>query len=142
MLHMEKIDIYKAAAVIIQDRKLLVSRSKGKDTFVAPGGKLEKDEAPKQALVRELREEQGVEVAEENLAYFGTFYAVAAGHEQEQLHLQMEVYVVNAYKGELQPQAEIEENRWVDSQSASSIDLGSIFAHEVVPQLKGDDLID
>ncbi len=49
--------IHKAGGVIIHNRQLLLTRSAGKDFFVAPGGKLENNETSKQALVRELAEE-------------------------------------------------------------------------------------
>ena len=79
-----KTDIHKAAGIIIRDRRLLVSRSKNKDFFVAPGGKLEGDETAERALIRELYEEQGIVVEPADIALFGTFYGIAKGHEAEQ----------------------------------------------------------
>ncbi|HVS58797.1 MAG TPA: NUDIX domain-containing protein [Candidatus Saccharimonadales bacterium] len=134
-------DIRKAAAVIIHDRKLLVSRSHGKDYFVAPGGKLDGDETSSQALVRELKEEQGIDIDPASLSLLGTFSAIAKGHEAEQQTVEMVVYVVPSYQGELSPHAEIAENRWVNSQT-DDIELGSIFKHEVIPRLHEADLID
>lgn len=143
-------DIHKAAGIIVEDRQLLVSRSEGKDVFVAPGGKLEFDaeknrmETPEEAVIRELLEEQGVEVRLEDLVFFGTFNAVAAGHEDQELQLRMDVYEVTSYTGELHPHGEIEENRWVTSTTASDegIKLGSIFEHEVIPRLVAGNRID
>ena len=43
-------DINKAGAVIIRDRRLLVSRSKGNDIYGASGGKLEEGEDDLAAL--------------------------------------------------------------------------------------------
>lgn len=60
-------DIHKSAAIIINNRKLLVERSQGKAVFVAPGGKLEADETPRQCLVRELKEEFQLDIAESDL---------------------------------------------------------------------------
>lgn len=139
----EKVDIYKAAAVIIRDRKILVSRSKNKDVFVAPGGKLDPGESHEAALIRELNEEQGIVVSPDDLTPFGTFYAIAAGHEAAELQLEMKVFIVNAFQGELTPQAEIAENKWVNSSwSTFGINLGSIFAHDVIPALQARGLID
>ena len=139
---MVKPDIHKAAAVIIRNRKLLVSRSKGKDYFVSPGGKIEIGESVTDALARELAEEQGITFSMDDLELLGKFNAVAKGHEDAQLSLQMDVYILKEYTGNLTPQAEIVENLWIDSTSAQTIDLGSIFAHDVVPLLKVKDLID
>lgn len=135
-------DIYKAAAIIIRDGKLLVTRSKGKSIFIAPGGKLEPGETPQQALIRELREEQTIEVSERELTEVGVYDAVAAG--QDDVMLRMYVYKVNSFAGALTPSAEIEENRWITSTWAEEedIEVGSIFAHEVIPKLKAQGLID
>ena len=58
-----------------------------------PGGKLESEESPVQALVRELREELGIEVsaAEPLLAY---------SHEYPQQIVHLHVLRVTAYRGE------------------------------------------
>jgi 8-oxo-dGTP diphosphatase len=54
-----------AAAVLIEgDRVLLTQRKPGTHLALAwefPGGKVESDEDPRQALVRELREELGID---------------------------------------------------------------------------------
>lgn len=124
--------IYKAAGIIIRDRKLLVTRTRGKGFFVAPGGKIEEGETPEQALCRELHEELGITVREEHLEPFGTFTAPAAGQEDRMLH--MDVFAVTAYEGDIAPSHEVEEIRWVES-DISGITLGSIFAHDVIPRL-------
>ncbi|MFZ1483954.1 MAG: NUDIX domain-containing protein [Candidatus Saccharimonadales bacterium] len=134
--------IHKSAGIIIQNRKLLVSRNKGKDYFIAPGGKIESGETASQALVRELFEEQSIRLNEDTLEFFGTFHAVAKGREDENVQLTMDIYLVEHFEGKLVPSNEIAENRWVTSTDASNIELGSIFEHDVIPILKKQDLID
>lgn len=133
------IDIHKAGAVIIRNKKLLLTRSRGKSFFVAPGGKLENNETPRQALVRELFEELQATIHESDLEEFGEFYAIAAGSDNKQL--KMDVFIVNGLDNEIIPSSEIEEIRWVTS-STSDIEIGSIFLHDVMPKLVADDLID
>lgn len=135
----KNVDIQKAGVVIIRNRNFLVSRSRGKDIFVAPGGKLEPGETFQQAAIRELKEEQGLEIDESSLEEIGTFQAPAAGHEEKQL--EMKVFLLNSYTGNPFPQSEIEENLWINTQSKDIL-LGSIFEHEVMPMLKQRDLID
>ena len=133
------VDIRKAGGVIIRDRKFLVTRSAGKDFFIAPGGKLEKDETPHQALKRELTEEIQIDIDLNTLENLGTFYAEAAG--KDGVMLEMYVFIVNDYKGEPTPSSEVEEIRWINTQTAG-IQIGSIFEHEVMPLLKKMNLID
>lgn len=138
---MNDYDIHKAAGIIIKDRRLLVERSKGKDVFVAPGGKLEMGETPKQGVVRELKEEFQLSVAEDDLEEFGTFYAEAAGSHNAGKKLRMDVFVVkNA--GEIAPDSEVEEIRWITSDIPADLKVGSIFAHDVLPKLKEQGLVD
>ncbi len=133
-------DIYKAAGIIIRDRKLLVERSKDKRFFIAPGGSIEPGETPEQALVRELMEEFTVSIVEQDLTEFGEFSAEAAGQEHRIVH--MKVFVVAKFRGEPKPSSEVEEIAWVTSKNEHNLPLGSIFEHEVIPRLKKKDLID
>jgi len=134
-------DIYKAAGIIIKDRKLLIERSYGKDTFMAPGGKLETGETPRQAVIRELKEEFQLEIKDQDLEEFGTFYAEAAGSHNKGRQLRMDVFMIKKF-GNVQPDSEVEEIRWITSDIPKDIQVGSIFAHEVVPRLKAQNLID
>ncbi len=133
------IDIHKAAGILLQDGKLLVTRTSGKDFFMSPGGKVQDGETSQEALVRELKEELAIEVRIDNLAEFGTFYAEAAG--QEGRSLKMEVFSVMAWDGAITPSSEVAEIRWIDSTSVDDIELSSIFLHDVFPQLKERNLI-
>lgn len=132
-------DIRKSGGVIIRNRKLLVTRSFGKDFFIAPGGKLEDSETPIEALKREIYEELQVKIEIESLEHLGTFRATAA--EKQNTVVEMYVYVINKYSGKIVPSGEIEAIRWIDS-NTSDVQIGSIFEHDVVPILKQRDLID
>jgi ADP-ribose pyrophosphatase YjhB (NUDIX family) len=134
-----QVDIYKAGGVIIKDRHFLVTRSTGKDFFIAPGGKLEENETAIQALEREMVEELQVTVVTNTLERLGTFYAEAAGKVGVQL--QMDVYIINDYTGELTPSSEVAEMKWINTKT-TGIQIGSIFEHEIMPLLKQRDLID
>lgn len=133
-------DIHKAAVIIIQNKKLLVTRSKNKDIFVSPGGKLETGETAKQALIRELMEECKIQVAEEGLSFFGTFHAPAAGNESNMLT--MDVFLADTHEGEIVCDHEIAEIAWINSNIPTGMKVGSIFEHDVIPQLREKGLID
>lgn len=133
-------DIYKAAGIIIKDRKLLVERSKGKGFFVAPGGKFEAGETAPQALIRELKEEFQIVVNQKDLELFGSYSAAAANTPDKQVF--MEIFIVRKWTGEITPDNEIDEIRWLTSEIPAGLPVGSIFMHEVIPRLKQRGLID
>ncbi len=134
----EKQNIHKSAGLLIRDGKLLVARSKGKDMFIPPGGKPENDETAQEALVREMREETGLEVSPEQMSILGVYTALAAGNEDKVVT--MTAIIVDA-QGDPTPCAEVEELRWIDS-STADIALGSILQHDILPALKERRLID
>jgi 8-oxo-dGTP diphosphatase len=101
------------AAVVLVDtdgRILLAQRPEGKamaGLWEFPGGKVDPGETPETALIRELAEELGIDVAASCLAPF-TF----ASHSYPDFHLLMPLYVCRKWTGI--PQArEGQHLRWV-----------------------------
>jgi 8-oxo-dGTP diphosphatase len=88
------------AAVVLVDadgRVLLAQRPEGKSMaglWEFPGGKVDQGETPEAALIRELREELGIDVAASCLAPF-TF----ASHAYPEFHLLMPLYVCRKWSG-------------------------------------------
>lgn len=132
--------IYKAAGLIVQDRKVLATRSKGKTIFIQPGGKLERGESEIDALIRELREELGIHITEADVEKIDDYYAEAAGTPGQRLKLA--AYLVKSFRGEITPQNEVEEIRFFSSQLPENVEIASIFQHDILPILKARDLID
>lgn len=137
---MQKNDIRKASGIIIKDRKVLVERSAGKEYFIHPGGKIEPGETAKQAVVRELKEEFRIDVQEEDLVLFDQNSAPAANSPEVYVH--MDVFLVKKWFGEITPDNEVEETRWLTADIPKDIKLGSIMEHETIPKLKAKNLID
>jgi 8-oxo-dGTP diphosphatase len=97
-----KVVLVVAAALIDADgRVLLAQRPKGKaleGLWEFPGGKMDANEEPEDALIRELREELGIEVQPACLAPL-TF----ASHRYEDFHLLMPLYVCRRWEGFVRP---------------------------------------
>ncbi|MBB4005730.1 NUDIX domain-containing protein [Aurantimonas endophytica] len=87
-----------ACALIDADSRILLSeRPTGKalaGLWEFPGGKLDQGETPEVALIRELREELGIETQAACLAPL-TF----ASHSYDGFHLLMPLYVCRRYQG-------------------------------------------
>lgn len=90
-----------AALVDARARVLIARRPQGKafaGQWEFPGGKLRAGEAPEAALVRELREELGIEVAASDLAPFAF-----ASHAYDDFHLLMPLYLCRHWQGQPVP---------------------------------------
>ena len=103
--------IDKLAFIEIVDRKILMTRSKGKSKYYIPGGKREAGESDWQALSREIKEELDVSLEENTMDFVGIFQAQADG-QPEGVEVRMTCYSGN-YTGTVKPSMEIEEISWM-----------------------------
>lgn len=108
--------IDKIAILYIKDKKVLSSRSKGKDTYYFPGGKREGSETDMETLIREIKEEMNVDIIPSSVTYYGTFEAQAHG-KAEGVIVNMTCYTAD-FDGEPVASNEIEELRWFGKEGA------------------------
>ena len=107
---MRRLLVVAVALVDPDGRVLIAQRPEGRSLaglWEFPGGKLEQDETPEQALIRELAEELGIDVEQSCLAPL-TF----ASHAYEGFHLLMPLYVCRRWEGLVQPR-EGQALKWV-----------------------------
>ena len=90
-----------AALIDVDGRVLIAQRPRGKrleGLWEFPGGKVDPDESPEDALIRELKEELAIEVKAACLAPL-TF----ASHAYQDFHLLMPLYVCRRWEGFVRP---------------------------------------
>lgn len=115
--------IDKLAWIEIQDKKILTTKSFGKDKLYIPGGKRELGETDDEALLREIKEELDVNLSAFSLKLVGVFEAQAHG-QPDGVIVRMTCYT-GQYEGELKACSEIEEIqwlRWSDKDKTSHVD--------------------
>lgn len=110
-----------ACALIDPDHRVLVTcRPEGKPMaglWEFPGGKLHDGETPEACVIRELKEELGLDVTEDCLAPL-TF----ASHRYADFHLLMPLYVCRVWHGTPQP-SEGQKLRWVRPVELARLDM-------------------
>ncbi len=106
-----KLVLVAACALVDADGRVLIAqRPQGKamaGLWEFPGGKVEDGERPEETLIRELKEELGIDVSEPCLAPL-TF----ASHSYPDFHLLMPLYVCRRWEGTVAAQ-EGQQLKWV-----------------------------
>ncbi|HZY51501.1 MAG TPA: NUDIX domain-containing protein [Devosia sp.] len=123
--------IHIAAALLLgPDGRTLLVRKAGTRAFMQPGGKIEPGETAEQALVRELREELGIEADAGRLEPLGRFTATAANEKDAAVVAETFVLDTDAIPA---PAREIEEIVWIDPASPPPIELAPLTGRRILP---------
>lgn len=128
--------IDKLAFIHIQDKKILMSLSKGKSTWYIPGGKRENGESDIDALSREIKEELSVKLTPESIKKFGVFEAQAHGHPEGTI-VRMTCYTAE-FTSELKAASEIEKFEYFPYSRKSE---SSFVDHLIFDDLLNKDLL-
>ncbi len=103
-------------AVVVRDGKVLLAKragEPGRGLWSLPGGAVHPGEELKAAVVRELREECGIEVAVEEAAEV-IERMIPDAEGRLRYHYVILDYRAKWLQGDLSPSEEVEEARWVD----------------------------
>jgi len=120
-----------AAALIDDDAgRLLLVRKAGTEWFMQAGGKIEDGESPVSALRRELNEEIGFVLTDDDVRHLGRYSALAAN--EPGYIVEAEVFHVRV-RHEPALRSEIEEAVWVDYVTAIAMPLAPLTRDHILP---------
>jgi 8-oxo-dGTP diphosphatase len=122
-----------AAFCLVRDGRLLTVRKAGSTRFMLPGGKIDPGESPRDAAVREVMEEVGVDVSDVGTP-LGRFHDVAAN--EPDAWVDATIYVADLREQDSpSPLAEIAEQRWLGLDEDLPPDLAPLLRNHVIPAL-------
>ena len=108
----------RVAAAIIKDNNLIFSTHRGycefKDGWEFPGGKIEENETPREALVREIKEELDIIIIVEKLIDI-------VEYDYPNFHLTMHCYLCTIVAGDLVLK-EHKAARWITKEQLGSVE--------------------
>jgi 8-oxo-dGTP pyrophosphatase MutT (NUDIX family) len=124
--------IHVAAAIVTDSAgRAVVVRKRGTTGFMQPGGKIERGESALAALIRELREELGLEVDVDATEFLGSYEAPALNEPGRTVRAEVFALVTDA---ELHPAAEIDAIHWLETPSdTESVELAPLTLDVLLP---------
>ncbi len=118
---MKKLTLVVACALIDKDKRVLIAQRRAGGVngglWEFPGGKIEKNETPEQAIIRELEEELNIKTKQACLAPLSF-----ASHAYDNFHLLMLLYVCRKWHGEPEPLAHLD-LKWVKANRLSEYEM-------------------
>ncbi|MCJ8338755.1 MAG: NUDIX domain-containing protein [Pseudomonadales bacterium] len=103
-------EISSVAWVYQQNDEVLCVKTRGKDKFFIPGGKLNHKESNESALQREILEELSVTLSSESIKHLVTIQELAYGLDNTLVN--MHCFTAD-FQGEIQTNSEIEIAMWI-----------------------------
>lgn len=123
------------ACFVNENRELLLVRKQHTNAWMLPGGKLDNQETPSEALIREVREELQITLMAESLTHLGSFNALAANEADTSVHA--DAFVAKLPSNQ-KPRisAEIAEMRWLPLHEPFPITVAPLLRNHIIPALQ------
>lgn len=127
----------------LHEGRLLTVRKRGTQKFMLVGGKLEPGETAERAAQREVAEEVGAVISQEDLQLLGHFHSPAANEADTWISSTVFTIDLDEQAQQLLPQAEIEELRPLDLRPEAVAEaeaaLAPLVRRQVIPLLRRRD---
>ncbi len=127
--------------IFLKNNKILIDKPRKRNTYQMVGGKIEENEKPLQAAIRESYEELGknINLNEKSFEQVMEFDEIATSDGKTPIHFYVFKYK-GKLKGELEISQEIEKFLWYDSSLGNEI-LSNTLKNEVIPYCLKNKLI-
>ena len=127
--------------IFLKNNKILIDKPRKRNTYQMVGGKIEENETPLQAAIRESYEELGknINLNEKSFEQLMEFDENATSDGKTPIHFYVFKYK-GKLKGELEISQEIEKFLWYDSSLGNEI-LSNTLKNEVIPYCLKNKLI-
>jgi 8-oxo-dGTP diphosphatase len=123
--------IEKAAALILDENRLLVVKKKGLNVCINAGGRIEDGESKEDALYREV--EHGLNVTIKNADFYKTFESKAGAHDANKKIISHCFFV--DIVGKPEPHGDVDEVLWLDGDNDNDEKLSDLL-QKIVDDLK------
>ena len=105
-------------AIIEKDGKILVCRGVGDSVWEFPGGRLHQAEAPVDGIVREIKEELGIDITDVK-----PFMVLPSFHYKSNMHQVFIAYTCVSKDVNIAPNHEVEEMKWISMDELKSLPM-------------------
>ena len=126
----------RAAALILQNGKLLVTKDKGK--YYTIGGAIQVNESTEDAVVREVKEELGVRAQAGQLAFVVENRFEQAGVHFHNIEFHYFVYLLERAPLTMQEDAKRLPCRWIALNQLHTVPLKPTFLKTALPEWNGE----
>ncbi|MHC5311034.1 NUDIX hydrolase [Myroides sp. LJL116] len=129
---LQKNHLYLACALITNEfNEMLIVKKLKTNVFIMPGGKIEQQETPTQALKREIAEELNLQIDVSKMHFLSKHTAIAA-NEKNTLVTAC-VYHIKISKTTLQVANEIEQAIWVNHHNYQNYQYANLISEFSIP---------
>lgn len=123
-----------AVAIILNDQnELLTVRKQNSIYYQLPGGKIEGEERPVDTLLRELEEELGLKLNEDQFEFLTVHEAQAVNEYGKTVRGYVFKSKLPIKLNDLQPKAELEEVKWVKELEVERVNLANLLKQVAIP---------